>query len=210
MVAARTTNKLKDGTKKTIRYYYCGNFKNKGSAVCRSNSIRADYAEKYVFQRIKEVILNETVLKDIIDSINDDREKVKEPLQEELKMVQENIEELTKRQNRLLDTLESGKIDESLLIDRLKQIKEQIDFNNEREKEIKLQIDDNVATEHISFECVKEAMINFQQLLEQASSPDKKMLLQLLIKRITVTGASCYPLANSAPLYFNKVYLLLA
>lgn len=48
-------------------------------------------------------------------------------------------------------------------------------------------LEENIATEYISFECVKEAMMNFHQLLEQASSPDKKMLLQLLVKRIMVT-----------------------
>lgn len=36
----RTTNKLADGTKRRIAYYTCGNWKNKGTAVCNSNSIR--------------------------------------------------------------------------------------------------------------------------------------------------------------------------
>lgn len=105
MVAARSTNKLKDGTKRVIRYYNCGNFRNKGSAVCKSNGIRADYAEEYVFQRIKEVILNETVLKDMVDSINNNREKVIEPLKEELELIKGNRDELMKRQGRLLARL---------------------------------------------------------------------------------------------------------
>ncbi|MEC0093164.1 hypothetical protein [Paenibacillus macquariensis] len=33
------------GTKDYIRYYQCGNFRQKGSAVCNSNMIHADYAE---------------------------------------------------------------------------------------------------------------------------------------------------------------------
>lgn len=40
MVISRTTNTLKDGTKKRITYYACGNWKNKGTAVCHSNMIR--------------------------------------------------------------------------------------------------------------------------------------------------------------------------
>lgn len=42
MAASNTTNTLKDGTKKRIRYYSCSNFRNKGSKVCSANSVRAD------------------------------------------------------------------------------------------------------------------------------------------------------------------------
>ena len=52
MAASNTTNTLKDGTKKRIRYYSCSNFRNKGSKVCSANSIRADVLEKYVMDQI--------------------------------------------------------------------------------------------------------------------------------------------------------------
>lgn len=42
MVIMRTTNKLKDGRKRRIAYYACGNWKNKGTAICNCNSIRVD------------------------------------------------------------------------------------------------------------------------------------------------------------------------
>lgn len=86
-----------------------------------------------------------------------------------------------------LDTLESGKIDENLLADRLTKIKHKVVLYDEQKRELELQIDDNASTEYIPFEYIKEAMINFHQLLEKAPAPDKKMLLQLLIKRITIT-----------------------
>ncbi|WP_346929125.1 recombinase family protein [Clostridium sp.] len=40
MVISRTTNKLADGFKKSIAYYACENWKNKGTAVCNSNSMK--------------------------------------------------------------------------------------------------------------------------------------------------------------------------
>lgn len=42
MVISRTTNTLADGSKKRIAYYCCGNWKNKGTSVCNSNTIRVD------------------------------------------------------------------------------------------------------------------------------------------------------------------------
>ncbi len=49
MAASNTTNTLKDGTKKRIRYYSCSNFRNKGSKVCSANSVRADVLEKICY-----------------------------------------------------------------------------------------------------------------------------------------------------------------
>lgn len=46
MVISRTTNKLADGTKKRIAYYCCGAWKNKGTSVCNSNTIRVDKANE--------------------------------------------------------------------------------------------------------------------------------------------------------------------
>ncbi|NUX21639.1 recombinase family protein, partial [Staphylococcus aureus] len=54
MAASNTTNTLKDGTKKRIRYYSCSNFRNKGSKVCSANSVRADVIEDYVMKQILE------------------------------------------------------------------------------------------------------------------------------------------------------------
>lgn len=54
MVISRTTNTLKDGTKKRIVYYACGAWKNKGTAVCHSNSIRVDKANAVVFHELEK------------------------------------------------------------------------------------------------------------------------------------------------------------
>ena len=71
----RTTNTLKDGTKKRIQYYACGNWKNKGTAVCNSNSIRVDKANEYVFTKISELLSNEKMVKSIVNNINRERHK---------------------------------------------------------------------------------------------------------------------------------------
>lgn len=44
------------------RYYVCGTFKNNGSAVYRSNGIKADTIEKAVFDRLRVAVTNPKVL----------------------------------------------------------------------------------------------------------------------------------------------------
>ena len=75
MVISRTTNKLADGTRREIAYYCCGKWKNKGTAVCNSNTIRVDKANEYVFSKISELLSNEKMVKAIVNNINKERNK---------------------------------------------------------------------------------------------------------------------------------------
>ncbi|MGM8289037.1 zinc ribbon domain-containing protein, partial [Clostridium perfringens] len=78
MVISRTTNTLADGTKRRIAYYCCGNWKNKGTSVCNSNTIRVDKANEYVFKKIEELVSNEAMIKAVVKNINKERkDKVK-------------------------------------------------------------------------------------------------------------------------------------
>ncbi|WP_268871935.1 zinc ribbon domain-containing protein [Liquorilactobacillus uvarum] len=63
MAASNTTNTLKDGTKKRIRYYSCANFRNKGSKVCHANSIRAEEAEALVMKKLFYVVTEPNIAK---------------------------------------------------------------------------------------------------------------------------------------------------
>lgn len=187
MVAARTTNILKDGTRRSIRYYNCGNFKNKGSAVCKANGVRADYAEQYVFDRIREVIVNDVILKDIVENINSSRTNSIRPLKEELVAVEKKILDLQTRQERWLDNLEAGRIDENLVVTRLKNLKGELDNQRQRERELQSLLDNDTEVELIEFQQVKDIMSSFHQLLDKSPQENKKMLLLLLIKRVTIT-----------------------
>lgn len=85
MAASNTTNKLKDGTKKRTRYYSCANFRNKGTSVCHANSLRADEAEKFVLDRLREVIQLPNHLSGIVEELNKQIHTQREPWELELK-----------------------------------------------------------------------------------------------------------------------------
>lgn len=54
---------------------------NKGSAVCKSNSIRAEKAEEYVLCRISRLLVNDGILKDIVTNMNADKGDKRKPLE---------------------------------------------------------------------------------------------------------------------------------
>src|SRR5699024_8561680 len=92
MVASRTTNILKDGTKKKMRYYSCGNTKTKGSLVCHANSIQADKAEQYVLECIQEVVEHPKILEQLVSSIGKKKRECVVPLTKEKEMIEQKIQ----------------------------------------------------------------------------------------------------------------------
>ncbi len=185
MVASRTTNTLKDGTKRRIRYYSCGKFRNKGSVACRANSVRADEAEKYVFDRIKKVMLNEQVLKDIVNNLNKTRKEVIKPLESEKKAIEKQMENHAEKKKRVFDLYEDGNLPKEMLTERLKDLETKMEQLELRKLEIMDKIRSN-SSDPIPYKVVKEAMQDFNKLLSSADKDQRKLFLQLIVEKITV------------------------
>ncbi|MCU7557961.1 recombinase family protein [Macrococcus capreoli] len=99
--ASNTTNTLKSGEKKRIRYYSCSQFRNKGASVCSANSIRADIAEAYVFKRIQEVIFNDKVLQQVLDNVNKNLETKPTEMNQQITHKKQQLEEIQVKLNNL-------------------------------------------------------------------------------------------------------------
>ena len=99
MVISRTTNNLADGTKKRIAYYCCGAWKNKGTSVCNSNTIRVDKANEYVFNKISELLSNEKMVETIVNNINKERHSKINPAKKELERIDKELEKIEGKLN---------------------------------------------------------------------------------------------------------------
>lgn len=167
--------------------------------ACSSNSVRADYAEEYVFTRIKEVLINEKMLKDIVANINKDRKQKVKPLSEGRKTIEVNLQEAKGKKDRVFDLYEEGRIDKATLSNRIKYIDDTI---QEQEKELErinkeLQY---ISKDEIPFETVKDVMSDFGKLIDTAKPEQRKLFLQLVIDKITVTKGKI----NKIDIYFNE------
>lgn len=107
LVAHRINDTLKSGDKVVRRYYICSNFRNKGSRVCNSNSVKADFAERYVIERIATVVQTPKLLDDIVSSLNKSRSKSVAPLQKELAAIERELKTLDSQKQRYFALYES-------------------------------------------------------------------------------------------------------
>lgn len=92
--ASSTTNTLRNGKKKRIRYYSCANFRNKGASVCHANSVRADEAERIILDRLREVIALPNHLTKIIEELNGHISTQRIPWELELKEIEAKKKEI--------------------------------------------------------------------------------------------------------------------
>lgn len=185
MVASRTVNKLKDGTKVIRRYYSCGNFKSKGSSVCRANSVKADYAESFVYQRIKEVINNERILMDIVLTMNQQRKGNTAPLQEELKHITQKVDSIEGKRQKYFTLFEDELVDRETLANRLDELKEERERLLARKSEIEWELG-NDCSQMIDYDYVRVTLSQLDHILGKAPTEQIKSLLYLVIRQISV------------------------
>lgn len=108
MAASNTTNTLKDGTKKRIRYYSCSNFRNKGSKVCSANSVRADVIEKYVMDQILEIVKSDKVIKQVVERVNQENRVDVAALNHDIAYKQQQFDEINTKLKNLVQTIEDN------------------------------------------------------------------------------------------------------
>ncbi|AYM01496.1 recombinase family protein [Levilactobacillus brevis] len=153
MIASNTTNTLKDGTKKRIRYYSCANFRSKGSAVCHANSIRADEAEKLVALKLRMVLSNPEVGQVVVQRMKASEANQRKSLDEIIVNKQRDIEALTQKLRRLQSTIDEEPTLKSDLEPRIHQLLgDQVELESElrelRERDV--QSDSSLSVKNVT------------------------------------------------------------
>ena len=186
MVISRTTNTLADGSKKRIAYYCCGNWKNKGTSVCNSNTIRVDKANEYVFKKIEELVSNEAMIKAVVKNINKERKDKVKPAKRLLGDIDKELEKLDKRKRKIFEAYEDDILTKEEFQIRKDELNEKIRILEEEKKPLLNTISEDVS-EEIPYEFIKDILMNFSKVLNSSVSREQqKKLLHMIISEITM------------------------
>jgi site-specific DNA recombinase len=185
MTASVTKNTAKDGSKIVRTYYSSSNFRSKGSAVCSANSIRKDDAERYVTDRIREVLAKPHILRGIVASINSRKKNRIKPLQEELEAIDERLASIEEKRKKYFELYEMDDFDRELFSGRMSELDAERDQLLSRKSEIEYELNgDNSQT--VSYEQVRSLIERSEYLLQRSSTDQRKSLLHLIIQKITL------------------------
>ena len=186
MVIMRTTNTLKDGSKRRIAYYTCGNWKNKGIAICSSNSIRVDKANEYVFSKLSELLSNDKMVKTIVDNVNKERIRKVNPAKKDLSKIDNELEKLDKKRAKLFEAYEDEIITKEEFKLRKEELMKRVKTLEEEKAPLLVTLSDDV-NEEVPYELVKSILENFSKVLTESSTREQqKKLLHMIISEITI------------------------
>ncbi|MEH7457264.1 recombinase family protein [Bacillus sp. JJ1127] len=177
--------KKSKNSKEYLRYYQCGNFHYKGSSVCKSNLIPVDYAEKYVFEKLEEIVSHPLILQDIIDNVNNKISRHLQPLKNELQTTEEQISSTEKNINRYFNLFETTKITGDLLANKLESLNQELTQLKGRKQYIEQKLQEPTIKE-VSFDKVFDTLSTFSKLLPTLPVEKQKHFLHTLIDRIIV------------------------
>lgn len=186
MVISRVVNKKADGSTRKLTYYACGQWKNKGSAVCHSNMIRVEKANDFVYQRMEEILNDEKVFDEVISRVNREHEIIKKKAYKERSQQEKEHEKITNRLMKNHEAYEDGLITKEEFLIRKEELDRQMEQLRENTNENSLIILEEQKKE-IPKEAVKAILQNFKIVLSgDIDSTIRKRLLHLLIKEITI------------------------
>lgn len=186
MVIMRTTNKLANGDKKRISYYACGAWKNKGTAVCNSNSIRVDKANAYVFSKISELLTNGKMIKAIVTNVNKERTNKINPAKKEVEKIDKELEKLDNKKKKIFEAYEDDIITKDEFLTRREELNNRVKTLQEQKAPLIVTLSDDVS-EEIPYDFIKSILENFSTVLTESTSREqKKKLLHMIISEITM------------------------
>lgn len=183
MVAGVTKKRRKDGSYNVHKYYYCGEWRNKGIAACRSNGIKKDYIEEVVFNKIKEILFDEYILKDVVSKLNKKSKDIIKPLTDQLKSIEKKLNSLETKKTKIFDLYEDGIINKQDLAVRLKETTQKVETELINREKIQEQLNQSNSAP-IDYRMVKDLMYNFNSILKEASVEKKKLVLNLVVQQV--------------------------
>ena len=112
-------------TAKSGRYHYykCGNHFKRGKEACPAPSVSKNKIEGFVVDRLKEVVLTDKNLADLVRMVNEETRLLAGGRQERLEEIEKRLESSNQKLLRLYVALETGKLELDDLAPRIKELR---------------------------------------------------------------------------------------
>lgn len=113
------------GRKRKYAYYNCISYSKKGKKVCPGRRLRADEMDREVIERVRKLVFSDENMSKLVDDINAATKSLRVDYSRKITELKRKAADLQLRSRRQYETIESGKIDLSLVAERLKSLKTQ-------------------------------------------------------------------------------------
>ncbi|MBU2009843.1 MAG: recombinase zinc beta ribbon domain-containing protein [Chloroflexi bacterium] len=168
-------------------YYVCGTLLKKGPKMCPTKYLPAPKFEGLVIDKIKERILTEENLRELVRLVNEEMDAASAEYRGRLETVAAEIADVNQRLERLYDALETGKLTMDDLSPRIQQLRE-------RQKQLnaaKWELEALLADRHLELadeETVRRFVEDLRALLGESPLTERRAFIRSFVREVKVTG----------------------
>jgi len=183
-------------------YYMCGNARRRGREVCQTPILPKDKIERFVVDRIKQYILTEENLEELVRLTNEELAQTCDEERERVQFLEAQLADVDGRLWKLYDALETGEFKGGELGPRIKAL-----FNKKEElQQAKAEAEEALRYRTIELadpEVVRGYVQDLKVLLEESSILEQKAFLKSFVERIEV-GDSQAKVVYTIPMLPDK------
>ena len=164
-------------------YYGCVQHQKMGKEVCSCRSISKERIESFIVERIRENILTEENIKQLVHLSIEEFTKNSSHFEIQLNEVGQQLGQVQGRLTKLYAALESGKVDLEDLAPRIKEIRAQQKELEDKRNELLDGMNDG-APRPLDLDKIQEYVASLKTFLESSSFMEQKSFMRSFIKRI--------------------------
>ncbi|MDY6911995.1 MAG: recombinase family protein, partial [Chloroflexota bacterium] len=183
-------------------YYMCGNARRRGRGVCSTPLLPKDKIEKFVIDRIKQYVLTEENLEELVRLTNEELAQTCHDETERLDFLDSQTADVDNRLGKLYDALETGEFKGGELAPRIKALLQK----KEDILQARAEAEETISCRRLEIgdaEVVRTYAEDLKGLLEQSEIVEQKRFLKSFVEGIEV-GDSQVRLVYTIPMLPNS------
>ena len=168
-------------------YYVCGALLKRGAGAYKAKYINSSGFEQAVIDKIKEHILTEENLRELVHLVNQEMDAASQEYQRQLNIVTEEIVKVNRRLDRLYDAVETSSLDLHDLSPRIKKLLADRDKLQARKLELEWHVKQR-KLELADVTTVERYVQDLRNLLNESPLTERRSFIRSFVKQVTVTG----------------------
>jgi len=168
-------------------YYICGTLLKQGAGACHAPYLNSQKFEKVVIDKIKEHILTEGNLRELVKMVNEEMDTTASETRQRLETVTAERANIHRRLEHLYDALEAGKLTLNDLAPRIQALRHQED----QLEAARLELEELLTERKIQLadeKVVRSYVEDLREVLTNSPLPEQKAFIRSFVKEVRVTG----------------------
>ena len=172
---------------KSHQYYYytCNGSFKRGRDSCSARALPKDKLEKLLVEQVKERILNQESLEELVKSVNQKIDSSHDSVKERLDGTNAELNEVQMRLSKLYDALETDKLSLNDLSPRIRDLRSRQDELTKTKSQLETERSTREAR-HLDAGAIKAYAEDLRRLLERTRIPETKAFFRSFIKRVEI------------------------